>query len=911
MGPKRAGALCLLLVLVLGMVLGSRYAHATAQLLKNPGFEQGTVDWSCWPNDATFDIVSSPVHGGSRAARLNKKFSTEGALIYQDVPVTAGHFYTLSGWGRLNDADVAYLRLLVEWRASGGQTLRTDRADLFQSSAAYQFMTVGRQQAPAGAAIARVGAFAYFTKQDPPTPPLFDDLAFTLEPSPTPTGTPTPYAVTVRLNEFLPAPRDVDWNGDGQADADDEWIELFNLGQNPVDLSHWMLDDIPGGTSPYGFPPGSSIAPGQYLVLYRATTGVALNDEGGDSVRLLWPNGIEADAYTYIQARPGASFSREEDGTGPWTDQYPPSPGGPNLPATPTPTPTATETPTETPTPTDTATPPDTSTPTPTATPTSTRTPTATSTPSPTSTPFPPSRPLLISEVLYDGAEPGEGDEFVEIWNPLAEAVDLFGYKVGDEEQRVPAQGGPQVESLAGEGMYAFPDGTVLEPGQVIVVARDAAIYFRRFGRWPDFQFVGNVPEVPHLPPYRAWSTGSWALDNSGDEVLLLGPADDLVDAVAFGKGDLGGLGLVGSIAAPAPRSMQRVGSADSGDLCDDFAIQNPNPGQVTFPPAPPTPPSPVPVGGRFYAYVGDLHGYSTFSEGAGPPAYAFATARANGLHFLALADHAHDLTPSRWAALQRAAKQTSHTDAFVALRGFEFDHKLGRFSVFGTADYLSAQEVPPDTLKPFYAWLGERASAVAQFVRPAAGRFEGFAYDAEADGRVHLLEVGSGTGEGYHAYGKAYAQALAAGWHLAPTNNAHTITPNWGADTRHRTGILAPSLTPGQVLKALRQRRTFATEDANLTLAVRCNGHWMGSEVPATGKLRFTITFRDPDAEVVDLILYDGPTPAAQKRFAGQVQGTWQVRLPAEPGRFYHVRAVQLDGDTAYTSPIWTRGTP
>ena len=70
MGPKRAGALCLLLVLVLGMVLGSRHAHATAQLLKNPGFEQGTVDWSCWPNDATFDIVSSPVHGGPLSTRM-------------------------------------------------------------------------------------------------------------------------------------------------------------------------------------------------------------------------------------------------------------------------------------------------------------------------------------------------------------------------------------------------------------------------------------------------------------------------------------------------------------------------------------------------------------------------------------------------------------------------------------------------------------------------------------------------------------------------------------------------------------------------------------------------------------------------------------------------------------------------
>ncbi|MGC8838757.1 MAG: lamin tail domain-containing protein, partial [Anaerolineae bacterium] len=525
-----------------------------------------------------------------------------------------------------------------------------------------------------------------------------------------------------------------------------------------------------------------------------------------------------------------------------------------------------------------------------------------TATPSPT---LPPSRPLLISEVLYDGTEPGEGDEFVEIWNPLDEVVDLSGYKVGDEEQRLPlvAQGG--------EGMYAFPEGFVLGPGEVVVVARDAAAFRERFGRWPDFQLLGTAPEVPRLARYTAWSTGAWALTNEGDEVLLLGPGDDLVDAVAYRGGDLGSLGLVGYMAAPAPRSMQRVGRADSGDLCDDFVARTPNPGVVTLPPEPPsTPPAPVRVAGQYYAFVGDLHGYSAFSGGAGPPAYAFAQARANGLHFLVLGDHAHDLTPSRWASLGRAAREATEDGAFVALRGFELVHALGAFTVLGTPDYISEGDLPANTLAPFYTWLAARGGAVGQFVRPTSGSFGAFAYHAAGDGRVQLLEVGSGVGSGYRTAEKAYREALAAGWHVGPANNSHTLSAAWGADTRHRTGIVTTELKANALLRALRRRRTFATEDANLVLALRCNDRWMGSRVAAVGELRFVVTFHDSDGEVVDLFLYRdrGTLPVAQKRFADQVEGTWRVRLPAEPGHVYWVKAVQLDGDTAYTSPIWTR---
>ncbi|MGC8838334.1 MAG: carbohydrate binding domain-containing protein, partial [Anaerolineae bacterium] len=252
--PRRKGiaVVWILALWSLGLALGGGHAGAGFQLLQNPGFEQGTVAWSYWPNEATFSVVTSPVHSGARAALLNRPQSPGPAYIYQDVAVSPGNTYILSGWGCLNDPQVLYLRLQVEWRNASGQVLRTDQTTLTSESTAYQFLTLGRQVAPSGAATARVQAYAYFAVSNAGNPPLFDDLSFTLEPPPAPTRTSTPLADTVRLNEFLPAPQAVDWNGDGQANADDEWIELYNLGTQPVDLGQWMLDDVAdGGTSPY------------------------------------------------------------------------------------------------------------------------------------------------------------------------------------------------------------------------------------------------------------------------------------------------------------------------------------------------------------------------------------------------------------------------------------------------------------------------------------------------------------------------------------------------------------------------------------------------------------------------------------------------------------------------------------
>ena len=136
----------------------------------------------------------------------------------------------------------------------------------------------------------------------------------------------------------------MDWDGDGAPGSGDEWIELHNRAATAVDLGGWRLDDTAGSGSPaYTIPAGHRIAAGGYLVFFHRQTGLTLNNDG-DTVRLLYPDGSLAEAVAYANARYDQSFSRTAAGA--WTWDYPPSPGGPNLPPpTPPPAPTPTDMP--------------------------------------------------------------------------------------------------------------------------------------------------------------------------------------------------------------------------------------------------------------------------------------------------------------------------------------------------------------------------------------------------------------------------------------------------------------------------------------------------------------------------------------------------------------------------------------
>jgi endonuclease/exonuclease/phosphatase family metal-dependent hydrolase len=126
----------------------------------------------------------------------------------------------------------------------------------------------------------------------------------------------------VVINEFLPDPYVV---------YTEEWVELYNPQTLEADLSGYILDDITsGGTNPYSIPAGTVIPAQGFVVLWQGSTGVGLNNDG-DTVNLLKPDGTTVvDSYTYPSSVNDISYGRETDGSTTWTTFSSPTPGESN-----------------------------------------------------------------------------------------------------------------------------------------------------------------------------------------------------------------------------------------------------------------------------------------------------------------------------------------------------------------------------------------------------------------------------------------------------------------------------------------------------------------------------------------------------------------------------------------------------
>lgn len=159
-------------------------------------------------------------------------------------------------------------------------------------------------------------------------------VSFSVTPAPTkvpltPTPTPVQYTFDPRpiINEILPRPG-FDWNQDGRVDVFDEFIEIKNLTAIDINLKGWKLDDEANkGSSPFTLP-DVTLKPGQRRVFYGSQTNILLSD-GGDSVRLINPNGKIYDAYTYsIAKKADQSICRLPDGNvhSAWYEDCTPTP---------------------------------------------------------------------------------------------------------------------------------------------------------------------------------------------------------------------------------------------------------------------------------------------------------------------------------------------------------------------------------------------------------------------------------------------------------------------------------------------------------------------------------------------------------------------------------------------------------
>lgn len=281
------------------------------------------------------------------------------------------------------------------------------------------------------------------TPEPPPEPEPVPDPEPAPDPIPDPTPQPLSYAVFI--NEILADP--------AEDDAANEFIEIINVGAEPIDLRGWKLDDARADDGSYSFLNNQLnylIGPGELLTLFRPETKITLNNDT-DSVTLFDPSGQVVDIFLFDSPGSGQSWGRNPQNRE-WVVLKTPSPGAGNV---------VEEIPP----------------------------------PPPTPEPIPESVQNLIrlNEILADPAEDDEGNEFIEIFNGAEVPVDLRGWKLDD--------------ARADDGAYVFLNtqlNYVLEPGGYLTLFRpetkitlnndtESVSLFSPEGRVVDFTEFGSL----------------------------------------------------------------------------------------------------------------------------------------------------------------------------------------------------------------------------------------------------------------------------------------------------------------------------------------------------------------------------------------------------------------------------------
>ena len=179
--------------------------------------------------------------------------------------------------------------------------------------------------------------------------------------------------------------------------------------------------------------------------------------------------------------------------------------------------------------------------------------------------------PFLISEVMFSPRGLDADEEWIELVYLGSEPLDLTGYRIGDEE----TAGG-------GEGIYLFPEGFLIQPNSVIVVAQSAVAFADRYGFAPDFELRDTDSTVPDMRQSLSDAEGEITLSNSGDEVILLSSNGTILDAVNYGDRDRFFAPAVDIDTLQTGESIVRQPTTCDRDSADDWAIvSNPTPGRA------------------------------------------------------------------------------------------------------------------------------------------------------------------------------------------------------------------------------------------------------------------------------------------------------------------------------------------
>lgn len=177
-----------------------------------------------------------------------------------------------------------------------------------------------------------------------------------------------------------------------------------------------------------------------------------------------------------------------------------------------------------------------------------------------------------------------------------------------------------------------------------------------------------------------------------------------------------------------------------------------------------------------------------------------------------------------------------------------------------------------------------------------------------------------------YDTHENDYFFYLKQGLRVSPSAGQDNHYKTWGNVTDARMGVMAEKLTQESLFSAMRQGRTFVTEDKNLQAIFYINNQLMGSSITAAEETELKINVRISDEDEPDatykVILYGGEiNPELSTRATnwkasdGKLEeiliegdNTYAISgifASAKPW-FIYAKIIQEDDDRAWTAPVW-----
>ncbi len=336
--------------------------------------------------------------------------------------------------------------------------------------------------------------------------------------------------------------------------------------------------------------------------------------------------------------------------------------------------------------------------------------------------------------------------------------------------------------------------------------------------------------------------------------------------------------------------------------------------------------------------YWGDIHSQTFFTDGLRSPEELYHFARDEAfLDIFALADHSEWLTDRQWEYFVGVTNDFNQPHEFVTLVGLEWSsHRLGHRNIYYPGEWgpiLRSTDPVDGELPAIYAKaraeggliIPHHSANVAMGVDWTLGHDPeverlveiysvwGNSERPEADGNTRPIRVIGGEKAGQHVVD---ALALGRRFGIIGGGDIHDGRPGDELHAFQRDpdiypklygqglmGVWARELTRESVFEAMRNRHVYATTNVRLILRFSIDGHRMGSEVEAQDDMEFSIeAVSEVEISHVDLVR-NGRDYRVYEPSAKEFQSVSRVSHPAG---CYYVRVTRIDGEMAWSSPIW-----